>query len=144
MDEVQRQFRPEFLNRLDEIVTFNPLVKEDLVRIINIELAKVEERMRLKKLVLHLSDEARDFLIEKGYNPQYGARPLRRTIERFIEDPLAEELLRGDLPENSLVEMDLDKDGDKLSFHAIPSKAVEPESKAEESAPSPDPGPSKS
>ncbi|MCP4093013.1 MAG: ATP-dependent Clp protease ATP-binding subunit [Planctomycetes bacterium] len=125
MEEVQRQFRPEFLNRLDEIVTFNPLVKEDLVRIINIELAKVEERMRLKKLVLHLSDKARNFLIEKGYHPQYGARPLRRTIERFIEDPLAEELLRGNLPENSLVEMDLDKEGEKLSFHAIPSNALE-------------------
>ena len=121
MEEVQRQFRPEFLNRLDEIVTFNPLEKKDLVRIINIELAKVEERMRLKKLVLHLSDKARNFLIEKGYHPQYGARPLRRTIERFIEDPLSEELLRGNLPENSLVEMDLDKDGEKLGFHAIPS-----------------------
>ncbi|MDP7062580.1 MAG: ATP-dependent Clp protease ATP-binding subunit [Planctomycetota bacterium] len=125
MEEVQRQFRPEFLNRLDEIVTFNPLVKEDLVRIINIELQKVEERMRLQKLVLHLSDSARNFLIEKGYHPQYGARPLRRTIERYIEDPLAEELLRGNLPENSLVEMDLDEENEKLSFHAIPSNALE-------------------
>ena len=139
MEEVQRQFRPEFLNRLDEIVTFNPLVKDDLVRIINIELHKVEERMRLKKLVLHLSDKARDFLIDKGHNPQYGARPLRRTIERFIEDPLAEELLRGDLPENSLVEMDLDKDGEKLSFHAIPSKAAEAEDEAAPEEPSEEP-----
>jgi len=77
--------------------------------------------------VLHLSDKARDFLIDKGFNPQYGARPLRRCIERHIEDPLAEELLRGKLPENSLVEMDLDKGGEKLSFHAIPSIPAEEE-----------------
>ena len=121
MDEVERFFRPEFLNRLDEIVNFNPLQRRDLYRIINIEMEKVEARMRGKKLVLHLSDAARDFLIDKGHNPQYGARPLRRAIERFIEDPLAEELLRGDLPENSLVEMDLAEDGEKLSFHAIPT-----------------------
>lgn len=127
MEEVKRQFRPEFLNRLDEIVAFNPLERKDLYRIINIELVKVEERMATKKLVLHLSDKARDFLIDKGYNPQYGARPLRRCIERHIEDPLAEELLRGQLPENSLVEMDLDKDGESLSFHAIPSKPAEEE-----------------
>ena len=127
MEEVQRHFRPEFLNRLDEIVSFNSLERDDLFRIIDIEMVKVEERMASKKLVLHLSDKARDFLIEKGFNPQYGARPLRRCIERHIEDPLAEEMLRGLLPENSLVEMDLDKDGDKLSFHAIPSKPAEEE-----------------
>ena len=133
LDEVQRFFRPEFLNRLDEIVNFNPLNRADLYRIINIEMEKVEERMRTKKLVLHLSDAARDFVINNGYNPQYGARPLRRTIERYIEDPLAEELLRGDLPENSLVEMDLDKDGDKLTFHAIPTPA--PVAEEQEEAP---------
>ena len=125
MEEVKRQFRPEFLNRLDEIISFNALEREDLYRIINIELGKVEGRMATKKLVLHLSDKARDFLINKGFNPQYGARPLRRCIERHIEDPLAEELLRGNLPENSLVEMDIDKDGEGLSFHAIPSKPAE-------------------
>lgn len=127
MEEVQRHFRPEFLNRLDEIVSFNSLERDDLFRIIDIEMVKVEERMASKKLVLHLSDKARDFLIDKGFNPQYGARPLRRCIERHIEDPLAEEMLRGLLPENSLVEMDLDKDGEKLSFHAIPSKPAEEE-----------------
>ena len=127
MEEVERQFRPEFLNRLDEIVTFNPLEREDLYRIINIEMVKVEERMKAKKLVLHLSDKARDFLIDTGFNPQYGARPLRRCIERHVEDPLAEELLRGKLPENSLVEMDLDKNGKELCFHAIPSKVSEEE-----------------
>ncbi|KAA3612812.1 MAG: ATP-dependent Clp protease ATP-binding subunit [Planctomycetota bacterium] len=129
MDEVQRFFRPEFLNRIDEISIFNPLLKVDLVRIIDLELAKVELRLADKKLVLHLSDAARDFLMDRGYNPEYGARPLRRTIERMVEDPLAEELLRGKLPENSLVEMDHKEDADELSFTAIPvPEEPEPES----------------
>jgi len=128
MEEVQRHFRPEFLNRLDEIVSFNTLDKPDLYRIIGIELAKVEDRMRERKLVLHLSDAARDFLIERGFNPQYGARPLRRTIERHIEDPLAEEMLRGQLPENSLVEVGVDpEDEEKLCFEAIPAPIEDPE-----------------
>ncbi len=136
MEEVQRQFRPEFLNRLDEIVSFNTLEKDDLYRIIGIELAKVEDRMRERKLVLHLSDAARDFLIDRGFNPQYGARPLRRTIERHIEDPLAEEMLRGKLPENSLVEVEVDaEDAEKLAFNAIPA----PE---DEEVPTPANGPS--
>jgi len=121
LDEVHRFFRPEFLNRLDDIIFFNPLRHEDLFRIIDLEMSKVEGRLKQKKLVLHLTDAARNFLIDKGYNPQYGARPLRRSIERFVEDPMAEELLRGNLPENSLVEMDHEKDADKMSFHAIPA-----------------------
>ena len=127
MEEVQRQFRPEFLNRLDEIITFNPLQKDDLYRIINIEMKKVEERMAEKKITFALSDKARDFLIDKGFHPEYGARPLRRTIERFIEDPMAEELLRNNIKSGSFLEMDLDKEGEKLSFHAIPSEAAEVE-----------------
>ncbi|MCH2113010.1 MAG: ATP-dependent Clp protease ATP-binding subunit [Planctomycetes bacterium] len=127
MDEVNRFFRPEFLNRLDELVTFNPLVKEDLYRIITLELGKVETRLAQKKLVLHLSDAARDFLIEKGFNPEFGARPLRRTIEKYIEDALAEELLRGNLPEGSLVEMTYTDGEESLGFMAIPPEAKETE-----------------
>ncbi len=120
MGEITRYFRPEFLNRIDEIVFFNPLLRKDLFRIINLELAKVEERLRSRNLVLHLSDSARDYLIDEGYNPEYGARPLRRTIEKHIEDPMAEEMLKGKLPENSLVEIDCGKDG--LTFSAHPSE----------------------
>lgn len=121
MGEIQRYFRPEFLNRIDEIVSFNPLGRKDLYRIIDLELHKVEERLRAKKLVLHLSDRARDFLIDQGYHPEYGARPLRRTIEKHVEDPLAEEMLKGALPENSLIEID-HKDGEEaLCFEAIPA-----------------------
>lgn len=121
MSEIQRYFRPEFLNRVDEIVSFNPLTRNDLFRIIDLELNKVEERLRARKLVLHLSDKARDYLIDLGYNPEYGARPLRRTIEKHVEDPLAEEMLKGLLPENSLIEIDHVKGEEALRFEAIPA-----------------------
>jgi ATP-dependent Clp protease ATP-binding subunit ClpC len=121
MSEIQRYFRPEFLNRVDEIVSFNPLTRNDLFRIIDLEMNKVEERVRKKKLVLHLSDKARDYLIDMGYNPEYGARPLRRTIEKHVEDPLAEEMLKGLLPENSLIELDHIEGEDALRFEAIPA-----------------------
>jgi ATP-dependent Clp protease ATP-binding subunit ClpC len=133
MSEIQRYFRPEFLNRVDEIVSFNPLTRNDLFRIIDLELNKVEARLRAKKLVLHLSDKARDFLIDKGYNPEYGARPLRRTIEKHVEDPLAEEMLKGLLPENSLIEIDHSEGEDALRFEAIPAPTP-PESPTPEPA----------
>jgi ATP-dependent Clp protease ATP-binding subunit ClpC len=135
-DEVQRFFRPEFLNRIDEIVTFNPLTKSDLYRIIDLELHKVEQRLATKKLVLHLSDAARDFLIQHGHHPEYGARPLRRCIERHVEDRLAEELLKGNLPEGSLVEMTYEEGQDGLGFNAIP-----PDPSARENSDDPAPSP---
>jgi ATP-dependent Clp protease ATP-binding subunit ClpC len=95
LEEVEKHFRPEFLNRLDEIIVFQSLTREDLRTIIDIEVRHVADRMRNMGLNLILADEAKDWLIEKGYNPDFGARPLRRAIEQFIEDPLAEELLRG-------------------------------------------------
>ncbi|MBL8695622.1 MAG: ATP-dependent Clp protease ATP-binding subunit [Planctomycetes bacterium] len=94
MKEVERFFRPEFLNRVDEVITFNQLTKDDLRRIIGVEMNKVLARLRDKAIHLELSPEAEDFLIEKGFHQDYGARPLRRAIERYVEDPLAEELLR--------------------------------------------------
>ncbi|MBK7876777.1 MAG: ATP-dependent Clp protease ATP-binding subunit [Planctomycetes bacterium] len=94
MIEVERYFRPEFLNRVDELVVFNPLTHEDLSRIVHLQLAEVRKRLTDKGLTLQLEPAAVDFLIGKGYNEDYGARPLRRAIERHIEDPLAEHLLR--------------------------------------------------
>ena len=85
--EVEKFFRPEFINRLDDTVVFKPLVKDDLYGIIDLELEKVCERMRAKGMELTLDTKAKDFLIEKGYNPDFGARPLRRAISAHIEDP---------------------------------------------------------
>ncbi|PIE23901.1 MAG: NDP-hexose 4-ketoreductase [Planctomycetota bacterium] len=113
--EVERHFRPEFLNRVDELVVFNQLQKADLERIIHIEMHKVMERLREKDITLELSNEAMDFLVERGYHPDHGARPLRRAIEQLLEDPLAEEVLRGTWGENGVHLLGSLDDG-KLKF----------------------------
>jgi ATP-dependent Clp protease ATP-binding subunit ClpC len=97
MDEAKKTFRPEFLNRLDDLIVFRSFTKADLIQILNLEVGKVLERLRHKNIRLELDEKAKDFLVEKGYDPQYGARPMRRSVERFLEDPLAEEILKGNL-----------------------------------------------
>src|SRR5207253_10359563 len=93
--EMERSFRPEFLNRVDDVIVFRSLTRENLKNIIDIELGKVSKRLKEKNLTLVLTDEAKEFLIEKGTNTEYGARPLRRAIDHYHEDPMSEELLRG-------------------------------------------------
>jgi ATP-dependent Clp protease ATP-binding subunit ClpC len=100
MDEAKKIFRPEFLNRLDDAIVFRSLTKPDLLEILDLEVSKVLTRLRTKQLHLTLEPAARDFLVEKGYDPTYGARPMRRAVERFLEDPLAEEILKGSLQPN--------------------------------------------
>ncbi|MEQ1892436.1 MAG: ATP-dependent Clp protease ATP-binding subunit [Planctomycetota bacterium] len=94
LGEVQRQFRPEFLNRVDELVVFNQLSEDDLKRIVDLQLKEVLERIRQRGMTLKIDERATKFLIKRGFNTDYGARPLRRAIERYVEDPLAEEVLR--------------------------------------------------
>jgi len=100
MDEAKKSFKPEFLNRLTEIVIFRPLVKEIMRAIVNLELKNVTDRLKEKKLKLEISDEVKEFLIEKGYDNKLGARPLRRAVEKYLEDSLAEEVLGGSLRKN--------------------------------------------
>src|SRR3954464_9452002 len=114
MEEAKRQFRPEFLNRLDDIIVFRSLTKPDLIQILDLEIAKVETRLKGKKLQLQLDEKAKDYLVEKGYDPQYGARPMRRSVERFLEDPLAEEILKGNLHEGEPVQVTVEEN--KLVF----------------------------
>jgi ATP-dependent Clp protease ATP-binding subunit ClpC len=95
MDEAKKTFRPEFLNRLDDIIVFRALTKPDLIEILGLEITKVTQRLKAKNIVLQLDDKAKDLLVSKGYDPLYGARPMRRAVERSLEDPLAEEILRG-------------------------------------------------
>ncbi len=99
VEEAKKTFRPEFLNRLDDVIVFRSLTKPDLVEILNLEIAKVSRRLKNKNILMTLDEKAKDLLVEKGYDPQYGARPMRRSVERFLEDPLAEEILRGTLHE---------------------------------------------
>jgi ATP-dependent Clp protease ATP-binding subunit ClpC len=111
LDESKRIFRPEFLNRLDDMIVFHQLERHDLVKIVDLEVAKVIERIRAKDIKVHLDTTAVEFLIDKGYDPIYGARPMRRAVEKYVEDPLAEEFLRGNV-----------KQGDALDVHAAVEK----------------------
>src|SRR6516162_3922680 len=107
LEESKRVFRPEFLSRLDYMIVFHQLGRHDLAKIVDLEVAKVTERIRAKDIKVHLDRTAVEFLIDKGYDPIYGARPMRRAVEKYLEDPLAEELLRGNI-----------KQGDTLEVHA--------------------------
>ena len=115
LEEAKRQFKPEFLNRLDDIIVFRSLTKPDLVQILDLEVAKVTQRLKGKNLRLELDEKAKDVLVEKGYDPTYGARPMRRAVERFLEDPLAEEILKGTLIDSEPVKVSA-ADG-KLTFN---------------------------
>ena len=116
MKEIERFFRPEFINRLDDVIVFKPLTKEDLISIVEFEVAKVTERLTLQGFAFELDQSAKDFLIDKGYNPDYGARPLRRAIGTYIEDPLSEMLLSGDLHEKNVLKATRHGEDDFLSF----------------------------
>jgi ATP-dependent Clp protease ATP-binding subunit ClpC len=115
MEEAKKSFRPEFLNRLDDVIVFRSLTKADLIEILELEVSKVSQRLRGRKIQIVLDDKARNFLTEKGYDPIYGARPMRRAVERHLEDPLAEEILRGHVHENDPIQVTVE--GDKLVFN---------------------------
>jgi ATP-dependent Clp protease ATP-binding subunit ClpC len=107
LDESKRVFKPEFLNRLDDMIVFHQLERNDLVKIVDLEVAKIIKRVRAKDIKVHLDTTAVEFLIDKGSDPTYGARPMRRAVEKYLEDQLAEEFLRGNI-----------KQGDALEVHA--------------------------
>ncbi len=116
--EVERHFRPEFLNRLDDVIVLKPLTRENLQAIVEYELVKVFKRLIEHGLKLELTEQAKEFLIDKGYNPEFGARPLRRAIEHYIEDPLSEILLQGRFKEQKLIKIDV-QDEEHLKFEDL-------------------------
>src|SRR2546421_150970 len=123
LDETKRVFKPEFLNRLDEIIVFHSLEKSHLLKIVDLEVEKVKIRLKAKEVEIILDNLAHEFVIEKGYDPNYGARPMRRAVERFLEDPLAEEILRGNVKAGAKVQVTA-KDG-KLVFQSdVPKKKL--------------------
>jgi ATP-dependent Clp protease ATP-binding subunit ClpC len=115
IDAAKRIFKPELMNRFDEIIVFRKLDKEDVVKILDIELAKLRERLAAKSITLEPDEAATEFLVNKGFDPALGARPLRRTVERYLEDRLAEELLRGVLTAG-VIEVGVAADGEGLTF----------------------------
>jgi ATP-dependent Clp protease ATP-binding subunit ClpC len=119
--EVERHFRPEFLNRVDDTIVFKPLTREDLQIIVDYELDKVFKRLTEHGFKLELSDQAKEFLIDKGYNPEFGARPLRRAIEKYIEDPLSEAMLRGEFKGKNMIKVDV-QDEDHMRLEGLEVK----------------------
>jgi ATP-dependent Clp protease ATP-binding subunit ClpC len=114
LNEVKKAFKPEFLNRIDDIIVFRPLSKEDLTKIITLEVRQVTTRLKEKGIEIAIAQDGLDFLIEKGYDPVYGARPLKRTIQRYVEDPLSEEIIAGRLKNGSKIKVK--RNGDALVF----------------------------
>ncbi len=122
--EVERHFRPEFLNRVDDTIVFRALTREDLQTIVDYELAKVFKRLTEHGLNLELSEQGKEFLIDKGYNPEFGARPLRRAIEHYIEDPLSEAVLADKFKGKNLIKIDV-QDEENLKFEGFEVKEPE-------------------
>jgi ATP-dependent Clp protease ATP-binding subunit ClpC len=129
VDEIEKVFRPEFINRVNDIIVFRHLTNDDLKHVVDLELSKVRDRLKEKGLTIELTDDAKEFLISKGSNTDYGARPLRRAIETYVEDPLAEELLKGEFAGKDVIKVEVKKVGEKkqLVFEGVSTKGQEPE-----------------
>ncbi|MBW2498922.1 MAG: ATP-dependent chaperone ClpB [Deltaproteobacteria bacterium] len=119
MDALRAHFKPEFLNRVDDVVIYHPLGEEQIGRISRIQVDQLRARLADRRIQLELSDEAQAFLARRGYDPQYGARPLKRLIQRQVQDPLAMRILEGDFPEGSKIRADLAADGEALVFEKV-------------------------
>ena len=127
MEEVKKTFNPEFINRIDEIVVFHSLSKEHIGQILDLALEEVDDKLAEKELEIKLTDSAKEFLVEKGFDVKFGARPLLRTLQRELEDPLAENILINRYPAGTQIIVDLDKDAGKLTFAKMPVKTQKKE-----------------
>jgi ATP-dependent Clp protease ATP-binding subunit ClpB len=122
MNVVRAHFRPEFLNRVDEIILFHRLKREDMGKIVDIQLSRLMKLLADRKITLQLDDKAKEWLGKKGYDPAYGARPLKRVIQKYVQDPLAELLLEGKIHDGETVKITAGKDG--LMFNGQAMKAA--------------------
>ena len=116
MEELKKTFNPEFLNRLDEIIVFRQLEREDLIQIIEILLKDLYKRLEAQNIDFEITKEAREFILNKGYNPELGARPLKRAIQRYLEDPLSEKLLAGEINTKEKLIITAKPDSESLVF----------------------------
>jgi ATP-dependent Clp protease ATP-binding subunit ClpB len=123
MGTVRSHFRPEFLNRVDEIILFHRLKREQMGKIVEIQLARLSKLLADRKITLKLDDKAKDWLGQKGYDPAYGARPLKRVIQKYVQDPLAEMLLEGKIHDGEKVEITAGKDGLLFNGQAVQAAA---------------------
>ena len=121
MNVVRAHFRPEFLNRVDEIILFHRLKREHMGRIVDIQMKRLAKLLAERKITLDLDDKAKEWLGQKGYDPAYGARPLKRVIQKYVQDPLAEMVLAGKIHDGETVKITAGKDG--LTFNGAAPKA---------------------
>ncbi len=121
---LKKAFSPEFLNRLDDVIVFNSLKRNHIHRIIDLSLAKLFERTNALGFKVALTDTAKDFLTEKGYDEQYGARPLNRAIQKYLEDPIAEEILKGDVGEGDMLQVDVNEETKELKINVLKGENV--------------------
>src|SRR3954447_10324040 len=115
-DELKQHFRPEFLNRIDDIVVFHQLTEDEIIRIVDLMLNRVEGQLANKDMALEVTENAKKMLAHRGFDPVLGARPLRRTIQREIEDALSEKILYGELTAGQIVVVDVDGEGNDAKF----------------------------
>jgi ATP-dependent Clp protease ATP-binding subunit ClpC len=135
MGELKKVFRPEFLNRIDEVIVFHKLTKEEIMEIVDLMVDRVRTQVAEHELQLDLSTDAKELLVDKGWDPAMGARPLRRAIQRYVEDPLADEVLRaGQMAPGSTVQVDRDPKGDEEE-HPLKLKIVKPRKTAKKKEP---------
>ncbi|MBE3583779.1 MAG: ATP-dependent Clp protease ATP-binding subunit [Limnochordaceae bacterium] len=128
-EELRRTFRPEFLNRIDEIIVFHSLTRDDIKKIVDIMLKEVRQELKERNIDLVLTEEAKEFLVDKGFDKEYGARPLRRAIQRYLENPLSDEVLEGHFPENSTIYVGV-KSKEELAFADNPEGLPAPPASA--------------
>jgi ATP-dependent Clp protease ATP-binding subunit ClpC len=126
MGELKKVFRPEFLNRIDDVIVFHKLQRDEIKQIVELLLLRIRQTMADRELVLDLTDGAKDLLVEKGWDPSMGARPLRRAIQRYVEDPLADFVLRSELPAGSTVVVDQDPEGEEGDEGGVRLTIIEP------------------
>jgi ATP-dependent Clp protease ATP-binding subunit ClpC len=115
-DEIERAFNPEFLNRVDETIVFHTLDRDEIGQIVYILMKEIDERLAEEDLTLSLSEAATSFLVEKGYDEKFGARPLRRAIQRYVEDPLSEKILTAEFSAGDEIVVDVNEDGENLTM----------------------------
>ncbi len=125
LDELRQHFRPEFLNRVDEIIVFHALTEDELMEIVDIQLQRLRKRLAERRVTLELSDAAKRHIVKVGYDPNYGARPLKRTIQKELETPLGRKILAGEINDGDTVDVGFDETKAELTFK-ISSRVATP------------------
>jgi ATP-dependent Clp protease ATP-binding subunit ClpC len=133
MDSMKKEFRPEFLNRIDEIIVFHPLTDDELKQIAGLMIAEVQKQVKNQEMELEVTDAAKAIVIKEGYEPKYGARPLRRAVQRFIENPLSNEIIEGKFKPKDRIKADAKEDAIFFEKTGTISPSITPEKPAPES-----------